>query len=77
MTSMDHEAEVLKTVSAPPPMLMAEQASADALGVSLPTFRKWVRHGHLSAVVLPGGTARKLCRTADLERFAASLAAKS
>ncbi len=74
--SVEQESGSLKTVSAPPPLLTGEAAAAESLGVSIGTFRRWVREGHVSAVVLPS-TARKLYRVSDLERFAASLAAKS
>ncbi|MEI6451839.1 MAG: helix-turn-helix domain-containing protein [Actinomycetes bacterium] len=75
--SVEQDSSVLKTLAAPAPLLTGEAAAAESLGVSLGTFRRWVADGQIAAVVLPSGIVRKLYRVADLERFAASLAAKS
>ena len=55
--------------------LMSEQDASATLAVSKPVFRHWVADGLISPVALPGGIRRKLYRRADLEAFAASLAA--
>jgi DNA-binding transcriptional MerR regulator len=56
-------------------ILVSEDESSIALGVSKPTFRQWVADGLITPVALPDGMRRKLYRRTDLEAFAASLAA--
>jgi hypothetical protein len=43
------------------------------MGVSRPTFRKWIRLGLIGPLELPGGIRRNLYRRRDLEDFAESL----
>lgn len=56
-------------------ILVSEEQAAALLGISLVAFRSWVADGLLSRVELPNGMKRNLYRRADLERFAADLAA--
>ena len=58
------------------PLLITEDIAPRMLGVSKPTFRSWVDAGLIARVDLPGNLRRNLYRRADLERFAASLAAR-
>jgi len=61
---------------AEPTILVSENAATQMCGVSKPTFRSWVAGGLIAPVELPGNLRRNLYRRADLEAFAASLAAK-
>ena len=56
-------------------ILVSEDDGSVMLGVSKPTFRRWVAEGLITPVSLPHGIRRKLYRRTDLEAFAASLAA--
>jgi hypothetical protein len=79
--SLDACATGHNMLPAPPTILVGEDDSPTSpgaptlLGVSKPVFRKWVSDGLIVPVELPGGIRRKLYRRADLEAFAASLAA--
>jgi Helix-turn-helix domain len=61
------------TVPVRAPILVSETEGAKLLGVSRPTFRKWVRLGLIAPLELPGGIRRNLYRRRDLEDFAESL----
>jgi excisionase family DNA binding protein len=56
--------------------LLSEDDGSCMMGVSKPTFRKWVAGGLIRPVEMPCGERRRLYRRADLEQFAASLAAR-
>ncbi len=60
-----------------PPILVDENEAARLCGVSRPTFRLWAAAGLINKVTLPDGCRRNLYRTADLEQFAANLAASA
>lgn len=54
--------------------LVGEALGAAMLGVSKPTFRRWVKEGLIVPVKLPHDIRRRLYRREDLETFAAELA---
>ena len=56
-------------------ILVSENDSSTLLGVSKPTFRRWVAVGLIRPVAMPNGMRRKLYRRSDLEAFAAALLA--
>ena len=51
--------------------------AAQVLGVSYPTFRRWVAKGYIVPVEVPDGMRRTLFHRREVERFAASLAGRS
>lgn len=57
--------------------LLSEPVSAELCGVSLKTFRKWMKLGLISPVELPGGLRRNLYRRSDVEAFASGLPVRS
>ena len=73
---MDAHSSPLQAIPAESTILVSENAATKMCGVSKPTFRKWVADGLITPVELPDNLRRNLYRRADLEAFAASLAAK-
>ena len=53
--------------------LVSEDEAAQLLGVSKPTFRGMVAHGHVHREALPRGIRRNPYRRSDLEAFVESL----
>jgi excisionase family DNA binding protein len=56
----------------PEPLLVRERNAAEILGVSRPTFRKWIAAGRISEGHMIDGC--RVWRYADLKKFADSLA---
>ena len=52
--------------------LLGPSAAAEYLDIPLPTFKSWIRQGHLTpTITTPNGTGR--FSRSDLDAFAASL----
>jgi hypothetical protein len=51
-------------------ILVSEPIAAELCGVSLKTFRDWMKGGLIRPVDLPGNLRRNLYRRADIEAFA-------
>ena len=75
--SLDATSTAHNAISPAERILVSEDDGSTLLGVSKPTFRHWVADGLIQPVELPGGIRRRLYRRAELEAFAASLAART
>lgn len=59
-------------MTSPRPLLVREKDAAAALGISRPTFRKWIRAGRICEGFMIDGC--RVWRWSDLENFVDRLA---
>ena len=76
MTVLHRDTDSKTTIPPQERILLSEEDACTMFSLSRPTFRDFVAAGYLHPVELPGGIRRRLYRRADLEAFAAKLAAQ-